>query len=508
MSPLERSRIFQIVNTVKTLSFTTLALLAASGPASAYFTAGFGVYKTYRQNASDIPVFKTGQAGFSVIDGLYTITSGCSIAGGQGGSVEFPINTEEGCNIGSNGVTLSFFSDGTSFGPNFYEVIGIQPASTVDVGNYSKVKLIARPSLDYPMNDVAEGGSLSLFYDLDSLTGDVREYRLGYYNSVRLYNSRSQMEKEIREGVYTYSFPTSGNPNRSINLNFPVKTTVEGWIKDPIKGGFRFLDIPSYDENFAEYDARLPNTFRWQGLDASVVMATDRLYVGFRSLANGANADAVGGGYVFPPGIRARLPSPVQSSYTLPPGFFRNDGIVPNRGKAILELTIERGGGSGITIISNRTFELPIVFTDTFAGAMAVAFPEGTNSSLLARDADPDGDGIPNWIEWLSGTNPNKVNAPKTLSPLSFVPPSAAKDGEPTAGYWEMSLDRPASLTRLAGLIVESSTDLKTWTEIPESDPLWKVIDDPTQPQIRVISKSPELAQKRYFRVKFSYSGT
>jgi hypothetical protein len=110
-------------------------------------------------------------------------------------------------------------------------------------------------------------------------------------------------------------------------------------------------------------------------------------------------------------------------------------------------------------------------------------------------------------VEWLSGTNPNQANAPKTLSAMSFVPPSATKAGEPSSGFYQMSLERPKEV-RGATVVIESSTDLKTWTVIPATDPQWQVIDDSSEPQIRVMSKTAQLTQKRYFRAKYNYTGS
>ncbi len=88
---------------------------------------------------------------------------------------------------------------------------------------------------------------------------------------------------------------------------------------------------------------------------------------------------------------------------------------------------------------------------------------------------------------------------------MSFVPPSAVRSGEPTDGYWQMTLDRPKALKNPEAVRIEFSTDLKTWSEISPTDPNWTVIDEYLANKIRIISKSPELTEKRYFRVKYKY---
>ncbi|MBX3741956.1 MAG: hypothetical protein KF712_13250 [Akkermansiaceae bacterium] len=510
---------------LKTLSFTTLTLAAAMLPADAFFRAAFRIEKEYRQNRSGVPVFRGGVGNLYVIDGTVTQT-GCALNSSPG---MFNINTLLGCNIGSNAVLF----EGTGApAPYFFELVGVEEATTVEPGRHDLVSLYARPSYDFPMNGLGiRSTSTSVFYNLRSVTGDVREYRLagvglgtGFepgYEFLRNYGpgERSRMEREITPGIYQFRFPTLNRPNFPLYLNFPVRATVEGYVEKPIRGGFRFVNVgPFSPSGFAEYDLNVISQFRWEGLDQGGVSSGDRLYIGFRRIDTGGvpipdpdgpllpiydfpPSTPGGGGFPPWPGVRIRLTSPVQNTYNLPAGFFTLGQTT------VLELTLERDPRIGLSVASIRNFQLPITFVAGFPGAMAAAFPKDTPAAMMAKDADPDGDGVSNWLEWLSGTDPYTANAPASLSQLAYVPASTRRSGQTVPGYWHMSIDRRANLPSAVSVVVESSTDLTNWAPVPKDDPHWIIEDIREEPRIRIISRTPELTDQRYFRVKYNDPG-
>jgi len=512
---------------LKTLSFTTLTLAAALLPADAYFRAGFKISKEYRQIGSDTPAFRGGEAYLYVVDGILTVT-GC-VRNGQ--SSPFGINTMLGCNIGSNGV--SFDGDGSPIA-EFKEIVGVEAATTVEPGRHDLVSLYARPSYDFPQNALGVSSIATvLFYDLLSANGDIREYRLAGrglasnrfvpgYSFQRTYGSgdRARMEREITNGIYQFKFPMLGRPNTPLYINFPVRATVEGYVERPIKQGFRFTNVGPFDSNgFAQYDQNLISNFTWTGLTAGGVSSGDRLYIGFRKMSTASEADSAlvttGGLYPqevfdFPPestsipyfpGTRILLTSPVQSFYNLPAGFFSSPDTT------VLELTLERDPRVGLSAVSVRKFQLPIRFVAGFPGAMAAAFPKDTDPALMAKDADPDGDGVPNWLEWISGTDPYTANAPASLSQMTFVPSSTRRSGQTIPAYWYMAINRTANLPERVGVEIESSTDLHNWTKVSENDPHWIIEDIRSEPHVRILSRTPEITDQRYFRVRYNDPG-
>lgn len=527
---------------LKTLSFTTLALAAALSPADAYFRAGFKHSKEFRQGATGRPVFRNGEAFLYVVDGTVIFTAGCPL---NGSPYPFGVDTTIGCNIGANGVRVATSFNGPPVvqDPQFYEVVGLEAAKTVEPGRPELVTLSARPTVDFPINVVAgmEAYSQSVFYDIQSLSGSIQEYRLAGrgvgdffvpgYSLVRDYpaTAQKQMEKEIVPGIYRFTFPAINRPTVPLYLNFPVRATVEGYVDKPIKQGFRFIKvgpIPSSGPNrgFAEYDAKRIANFQWEGLSLNIIDNADRLYVGFRRMQDNTDPDSdlltnsfdqpV---YDFPPlspdydpptgptipgmdiypGTRIRIPSPVQNYYNLPPGFFHAGN------RTVLEVTLERDPQVGIGAVSSRIFQLPIAFVTTFSGFVASYFPEGTDPANLERNADPDGDQIPNWLEWLGGTDPTKSNSQANFTPLTEVPQSVRRSGEVIPGYWYMSISRTPNLPSTVQVIVEKSSTLNTWEPISANDPDWKVEDVPSEPHIRVLSKTPNKPNEGQFRVRY-----
>lgn len=490
--------------------------------AQATFISYFKTHKTYRQFSNGTPAYQSGRVELFLGDGAYAVTRGCLL---NGETFQFPaISDPFNCNIGATGIVLNPRGPDTNNDgvpdPQFWEVLSVVTANFVEAGRPDKVQLQGKPVSDFPLRQGQtlpgiEDTALTIFYNLQTRTQSelyLDPYELAGYSWTRNYPTLKQMDAEIKVGErYEFRFPRVNFPDVVVGQAYGIIPAPEGYVTKPVKGGFRFLSVPKYDGNsFAEYDYRVVNFLKWEGLISNALIGTEQLYLSFKKATGDGAAPA--GSIIFPPpgfdddgntGIERylRLPQGIaQTSYDIPPGIFA-EGT-----KVIAELVFLRPEfmGAGNQQPARRVFELPMIFANTLTGFLAASFPTGTPAASRTKYADPDGDGIPNWIEWLSGTDPAKANAPKNLSTLSFVPPSSARSGEPTNGFWQMTLDRPMGLPDGA-VDVQSSSDLKTWATISNTDPDWKKEDNKEVPYIRIISQNPELVGKRYFRVKYNF---
>jgi len=478
------------------------------------FMSYFKTHKSYRQYSDGIPVFQGGAVELFLTDGAWVHTVGCAL---DPSPVDFgPSPDPENCNIGATGILIYLNgpdvnpADGV-VDPQFWEVLSVITASRVEPGRADKIALQAKPYSDFPLSQGQPlpgilDGALTVYFSL--LADNWSEiyldpYELAAYQWVRTYNDLEQMDDEIIPGgQYQFRYPRVNAPNVIFGQSFGIRPAPEGYVKKPVKGGFRFINVAAFNgQGFAQYDSRVVNILQWEGIISTALTGSEQLYLSFRAAGNDGIDPA--GPIVFPPGdtgSQIRLPQGVaQTSFDIPPGLFGNGK------KLIAELVFSRPEfmGAGNQQPARRVFQLPIQFLASFSGFTASYFSASTPLASKAADADPDGDGIANWIEWLAGTDPTTANAPKNLSGLSFVPPSAVKSDEPSGGFWQMTLDREPGLPPNA-VDVQISSDLKTWTTLSSTDPDWKKDDNADLPYIRIISKNPELAGKRYFRVKYN----
>lgn len=134
--------------------------------------------------------------------------------------------------------------------------------------------------------------------------------------------------------------------------------------------------------------------------------------------------------------------------------------------------------------------------TLSYAAWRASHFSEGelANSTLSSDDADPDGDGIPNLLEYASGTDP------RALSPVPRLSARAHRLGDQT--QWLLTYPR-LLLAHEADYSVEASDDLQSWTAFAgEADEPALNPDGTVTAQIRVDPGTAPIANARFFRLR------
>ncbi len=109
-----------------------------------------------------------------------------------------------------------------------------------------------------------------------------------------------------------------------------------------------------------------------------------------------------------------------------------------------------------------------------------------SGESLAGTSDDPDGDGIPNMLEFAFGTPPGSANAPVS-TPVALV-----------GGKLQITI--PRRIDRSASLTVEVSGDLVNWTSGPAATTV--VTDDDSVLVVRDLTPAESSNPKRFFRVR------
>jgi autotransporter-associated beta strand protein len=84
---------------------------------------------------------------------------------------------------------------------------------------------------------------------------------------------------------------------------------------------------------------------------------------------------------------------------------------------------------------------------------------DGSVGKESSFSADPDGDGVPNGLEWIIDGNPIAGNGPDTRPEMSLTDPDLL-----------LRLRREKSTTGMVDLLLQWSTDLQLWHDVPIGD--------------------------------------
>jgi len=104
--------------------------------------------------------------------------------------------------------------------------------------------------------------------------------------------------------------------------------------------------------------------------------------------------------------------------------------------------------------LSNQSATASVTPAQTFAQWVAASFPGQSDPAIISPTADPDGDGLPNLLEYLFGTNPNSPDAAAAAM-------SCGVDGN---GNFLLTF-RLAKNTSGVSYFIQQSPDLVNWTD-------------------------------------------
>src|SRR5690606_11815514 len=93
----------------------------------------------------------------------------------------------------------------------------------------------------------------------------------------------------------------------------------------------------------------------------------------------------------------------------------------------------------------------------TYEEFIAAEFPGRTEPAVVGATADPDGDGLPNFVEFAFSLEPNTADG-------HFAPLTAQIDAE-SPEERILEFERPEGLTGISYQL-ETSTDLRTWSPV------------------------------------------
>ncbi len=486
---------------------------------------------TYRQTAPRTVNFTGGSFDISLRDGFFVYTC----------ASQFYFPPTRDCPIGANAqVTRGVLFDPLtlealpSLGA-YISLVQLNPAKIVDPFQPERISLLAAPISALPRTLTGFTALPTQIFDFRNVFAP-RQYSITNYEFSRPYNSseRNRFNSEIVPGLYYFNFPALTDPNfqqpvaKDVVLPVTITQQLDGFRKvNNQEVGFRFTN-ERWENGFLLIDARLPFTFTWQGNSPAILVpSADRMFVSINRLAdpNDPNSDRLTGvsvdpreadpagdpdppldfplinnvifpGFIAPALREILLPSPLVTQYTLPP--FATFGAGTTSG--VLQVRIEKNRRAGVgREASNYIFQVPVRFINTFSSFASTSLPATTTAKDLAADADPDGDGFSNFEEWVFESNPaDSSSAPISpqLSKVSSGNGTVAKSS--TADKWEFKVTKLIDPVPALTYIIERSTDMKTWTQVPTWDPEWETVDTATE--IKIVSRNPALKGGSFFR--------
>jgi hypothetical protein len=430
---------------IKTLSLPLISALVSSAalPASAQVGLSLSSQITYRQNEDSID-FKGGSFRIRLNDGAASSIRVCN------SPYYYDPSPLLVCGDGTTGYVSMGSIGGSDLQRPYVLLTSLQSAIVIEPLEADRIKLTAAPASKLPR---PSGGftddSASVFYNL-TVPNSIQEYGITRYFQTRNYtqSQRTKFEQEIVTGVYQYSFPRLNAPNMPAVIKSTIYPMAEGLSsKNNRSSGFEFTSINQNEwtkDGYIVMSGSRPNVIRWKGLTpSSVFAAVDKLFFSMKALRNPRNpenSDLITETSIFPAftgaasDSRIQLPSPYQTSFTVPPLF-------PSGLKAMVQLDLVRNFQTGgVTYdFSSRKFQIPVVILDTYKEYASIYLANERKKKILA---DADGDGFNNMTEWILDSDAADVaSIPIAPVPASFAAVDEFGFPDPFNSYFGFNVD-------------------------------------------------------------------
>lgn len=489
------------------LTASSLGLLAGEvyGQASSLvFQFRANSVGNYRQVAG-AGIFEGGTFGITVDDGN-AFFDGCD--------APFFYTPSPPCPLGATGYISRGIENDPELNGNgpYFSITEIAPALLLLPFAPQKALLVSAPPSLLPRPLLGfEDRSLSVFYNLQ--TNFIRQYPLTAYTYRRSYTAaeRDRFDGEVVPGTYRYNFASlnSATIPQVLEVNqFPM---IDGYRKvNNQPRGFRFLNVTFDADGFALLDPLLINTLVWEGNTTSYISAaSDDLYLSIKELTNpldplsppNLTAPTLFPGFSANVDSRVILPSPLDTSFVLPPNFVKpgETGILD------MEFIINRPTSPLVFESATRRFRMPVRMINNFPSIMQASAPPGTTAQQLSADADLDGDGVNNFTEWAFGSNPTLADSlpssPSVRMVSSGGPALLELTGETgSTSVLEYSVPKVKNPVPRLKYSIEYTQDLETWTTINADDTEWVLVDGVGE--LKVTSSPTNTKKGGFFRAK------
>jgi hypothetical protein len=311
---------------------------------------------------------------------------------------------------------------------------GSNPALRVRGFDYPSVQLHSAPAESKLPRPTVFRDYSTQFFIVDPATNFNELYSIALYNYSKVYPNAEdvgEMEADLVRGVYQVQYTNKFNPflregisathNSIPNGNFTLGVYKRPtWLVRDVQhfetvDGQLELKDNDWDNGRLVFDPDLHTKFRWDDLvnDGLAHAALDEMFV---------TIEDEGGNQIWPdPGV---APAGVNLSLVNPEVTIFPVGLL---GPAVVPINIPPASRNGFLVLryvrsvgSNAQGELntvrlrvPIEMKRSYASYRLIRWPgdDGIDNNISGPGADPDGDGVPNFVEFENGLDPTSPNS-------------------------------------------------------------------------------------------------